>query len=271
MSRTWTSPHPPPAPRPEAGARLLGVLRAAAIAVLVLLGLFILLPIRAIEHLTGGGRTASAYVPMLTCRLALVVLGLRVTRRGHPSLTRGAIVANHASWLDILVLNAQAPLVFVAKSEVSAWPGIGWLARRTGTVFVAREAREAQQQAAHVAARIAAGDLIAFFPEGTSSDGQQVLPFNPTLFEALITAGTPVQPVSLRYTAPPGQEARFFGWWGDMEFAAHAGCVLALASGGRVDVAWQAPIDAASGNNRKALARQAEDLVRAGFVSPLRR
>jgi lyso-ornithine lipid O-acyltransferase len=94
---------------------------------------------------------------------------------------KGALVANHASWLDIFTLNACDRIYFVSKSEVAGWPGIGWLARATGTVFINRQGREAQMQKLLFEARLRAGHRLLFFPEGTSTDGQRVLDFKSTL------------------------------------------------------------------------------------------
>jgi 1-acyl-sn-glycerol-3-phosphate acyltransferase len=107
-----------------------------------------------------------------------------------------------------------------------------------------------------------------FFPEGTSTDGRRVLPFKPTLFEAFfdpgLAPGLRVQPVSVAYHAPDGADPAFYGWWGDMEFAAHLLKVLAHPRGGSVTVVWHAPLVVADFAGRKPLARAAEEAVRAG-------
>ena len=137
----------------------------------------------------------------------------------------GGRVANHASWLDIFALNARKRVYFVSKSEVARWPGIGWLARATGTVFIRRDAREAQAQTEIFETRLDAGHKLLFFPEGTSTDGQRVLPFKIDAFRGLLRAGAArhlrIQPVTVIYTAPTGEDPRFYGWWGDMGFGPH--------------------------------------------------
>ncbi len=122
---------------------------------------------------------------------------------------KGAVVANHSSWLDIFTLNASQRIYFVAKSEVSGWPGIGWLARATGTVFITRKGTEAKRQQDLFEARLRAGHQLLFFPEGTSTDALRVLPFKPTLFQAFFTHGLDrvlfIQPVTVVYHAPPAR------------------------------------------------------------------
>jgi 1-acyl-sn-glycerol-3-phosphate acyltransferase len=187
----------------------------------------------------------------------------------------GAQVANHVSWLDIFVLNAATRLRFVAKAEVAGWPGIGWLARGTGTLFVARDPRRAAEQAREMEARLAAGDRLLFFPEGTSTDGLQVLRFRPTLFAAFFggTRGTQlrVQPVSLAYAAPRGEAAGFYGWWGDMGFGESLLAVLSVPRQGAVRVTYHPPLLVADFADRKALAAAAEAAVRAGAAPQERR
>jgi 1-acyl-sn-glycerol-3-phosphate acyltransferase len=141
MSPTWRSAAPPPAvPRPGAAEWARILLRGGAIGAVTFGGLLLLLALRLIERpLFGLRRPVTPWITVGVCRVTLWLLGLRVTATGRPLRGPGALVANHASWLDIHVLNAAAPLCFVSKAEVAGWPGIGWLARATGTVFVARD------------------------------------------------------------------------------------------------------------------------------------
>jgi 1-acyl-sn-glycerol-3-phosphate acyltransferase len=201
---------------------------------------------------------------MLACR----ILGQRREVRGAPMTGQGAFVANHVSWLDIFVLNASKRLYFVAKAEVAGWSGIGWLARGTGTLFFERDRRKAAAQAREMQDRLAAGHRLLFFPEGTSTDGLRVLPFRPTLFAAFF-AGTNhdsnhVQPVSLSYTAPPGEAPVFYGWWGDTGFGESLVAILAAPRQGGVRVTYHPALAVADFADRKALAAAAEAAVRAG-------
>jgi 1-acyl-sn-glycerol-3-phosphate acyltransferase len=182
---------------------------------------------------------------------------------------KGAVVANHASWLDILTLNACQRVYFVSKAEVAGWPGIGWLARATGTVFIARDRAQADRQRREFEDRLGAGHRLLFFPEGTSTDGRRVLPFKTALFEAFLADGLrhgiAVQPVSVTYRAPAGEDARFYGWWADMDFASHFVQVLSAGRQGSVEVVLHEALQAANYESRKALAQAAEAAVRGGF------
>lgn len=268
MSPTWRSEEVPvQSPVQVVGwARVL--LRGSALLGVLVLGVLVTLLLRFIEApVHGRTRPWTGWITVAVCRIALRLFGLRVDTEGTPMQEAGIFVANHSSWLDIFVLNAGAPLFFVSKSEVASWPGIGWLARVTGTIFVRRARQDAEAQRALLEDRIGAGQRLLFFPEGTSTDGQRVLPFKPTLFAALFSdtlKETHVQPVTVVYSAPDGQDPRFFGWWGDMAFGPHLLQVLACGSGGRVRVTWHAPLVVRDHENRKVLAREAERLVRSG-------
>ncbi len=180
----------------------------------------------------------------------------------------GAAVANHSSWLDIFVLNAAMPVFFVSKAEVARWPGINILTRVTRTHFVARDPRLARQQATELAARTGAGHRLLFFPEGTSSDGRRVLPFKPTLFQGFLDPALPdglaVQPISATYHAPPGRDAGFYGWFGDMALGPHLLAVLAQPRQGRVTVTLHPPV-AVAGHSRKSLCAACETAVRSAM------
>lgn len=131
----------------------------------------------------------------------LAVLGVGLVVRGEPRAEGPAlVVANHVSWLDILVLNAAQPSRFVSKADVKHWPLLGSLITGAGTLFIEREnRRDAMRVVHHVAERLQANDLITIFPEGTTSDGRDLLPFHANLFQAAIAAEAPVVPVALAF------------------------------------------------------------------------
>jgi 1-acyl-sn-glycerol-3-phosphate acyltransferase len=111
------------------------------------------------------------------------------------------LAANHISWLDIVVMQAAVPCRFVAKSDVRHWPLIGTLAAAAGTLFIARESsRDALRVVHQMAEHLQAGDMLAIFPEGTTSNGRQLLPFHANLFQAAIAANAPVLPVALQFS-----------------------------------------------------------------------
>lgn len=266
---TWHGDGQPDPPKPSVFGWMLVALRGPAILAVLGLGVLLIIPVRLVERLFSGPRrpVTGPWVQGI-CRVCLAIMGLRCNRIGRPMKGAGAAVANHSSWLDILVLNAAMPVFFVSKSEVSTWPGINVLTRVTDTHFVARDPKLARQQAEEFAARTRAGHRLLFFPEGTSSDGQRVLPFKPTLFQGFLDPELPhdlaIQPVSVSYHAPRGRDARFYGWWGNMDLGPHLLAVLAQPGQGSVTVTLHPPIRVA-GSNRKTLAAQAEAAVRDGF------
>lgn len=131
----------------------------------------------------------------------LRALGLTVQVRGAPVASGPAlIVANHISWLDILALHAGRYCRFVSKSDVHHWPLIGRLATGAGTLYIERESRrDALRVVHHMADSLRAGQVLAVFPEGTTSDGVSLLPFHANLLQAAIAADAPVQPVALGF------------------------------------------------------------------------
>lgn len=269
-ARPW-DPADEPAPIPIGPSGWLRVaLKGGAMGFVTYGGLLLLLLLRLIERpLFGLRRPLTPSLTRAVCRTNLAILGLRYRVRGRPMEGVGAVVANHASWFDIFTLNACQQIYFVAKSEVAGWAGIGWLARATGTVFIARKGSEAKAQAELFEARLRAGHRLLFFPEGTSTDGLRVLPFKSTLFAAFFAPGLAetlqIQPVSVLYTAPPGQDARFYGWYGRMDFASHFLKLLAVPRQGGVEIVFHPPVRVADFPDRKALATFCEAQVRSAF------
>jgi 1-acyl-sn-glycerol-3-phosphate acyltransferase len=221
------------------------------------------------------------------CRL----LGVRIEIEGEVARDRAVLlVANHTSWLDIPVLSAVAPVSFVAKKEVGGWPFVSSLARLQRSVFVDRARRTAVGAAAgEILQRLNEGDTIVLFAEGTSSDGNRVLPFMTSLFAAVkpplhvdmssqqVDMSAPqmaVQTLSIVYTRlhgiPLGRASRpLVGWYGDMEMRAHAWQLLQAGPlDVRIRIGAPVPLDHFSG--RKDLARKTEDEVRENVVRILR-
>lgn len=134
-------------------------------------------------------------------REMLGVLGIRLELRGQPPMTGPMLLAaNHISWLDILVMHAARHCRFVAKAEVRRWPLIGRLATGGGTLYIERESRrDAMRVVHHIAESLQRGEIVAVFPEGTTSDGVTLLPFHANLIQAAISADAPVQPVALSF------------------------------------------------------------------------
>lgn len=168
--------------------------------------------LRALLHALGGVATLRLEFPRLSederhqrvqawARRMLALLGIALQVRGQPPL-RGPVllVSNHISWLDILVLHAARHCRFVSKADVKRWPLIGALATGAGTLYIERESRrDAMRVVHHVAASLQSGDIVAVFPEGTTSDGVDLLPFHANLIQAAIAAPAPAQPVALQF------------------------------------------------------------------------
>ena len=239
-------------------------LRLAGI-LIVILGLFLPLLILRLVGLKSLGQS----VVRFACRATVFIMGIKFTTVGKRMKHAGAVVANHTSWLDIFTLNAAQKVYFVSKSEVVDWPVIGLLARGVGTVFIKRKRSEAARQKQIFFDRISMGDKLLFFPEGTSTDGQIVLPFKPTLFAAFFEPElahlTWVQPVSVVYRAPENARDNFYGWWGGMGFADSLLMVLGQRKQGSVTIVFHEPLKVEDHKDRKALAKVAEEKVRSGF------
>ncbi|GHC62805.1 lysophospholipid acyltransferase family protein [Neogemmobacter tilapiae] len=251
-------------PHPKgAGDWLRVVWRGGLIGILTFGGLLVLLVLRLAERpLYGLRRPWTGRLTRWVCRANVAILGLGYRVEGAEMAGRGAVVSNHVSWLDIFTLNACTTGNFIAKSEVAGWAGIGWLARATGTMFVIRKGTEAKAQQVELEGRLAAGQHLIFFPEGTSTDGQRVLPFKSSLFAAFQGAGLAIQPVTIVYEAPAGADPRYYGWWAEMEFGPSLLMVLASPRQGRVVITRHAPLHVGDFADRKALTAAAEAAVR---------
>lgn len=213
-------------------------------------------------------------LPVLWHRAARRLLGLRVVEHGRPTSTRPLLIAaNHVSWLDIVVLGSLMPLSFVAKAEVAGWPAFGFLARMQRTVFVDRTRRAATGAATSaIADRLAKGDPMVLFAEGTSSNGNEVKPFRTALLGAARQAlagddaAATVQPLAIAYTRlggmPLGRRRRpHVAWYGDMELAPHL-WALVCGEGLDVEVSWGRPLALGPDDDRKRVAARAEAAVR---------
>jgi 1-acyl-sn-glycerol-3-phosphate acyltransferase len=225
-----------------------------------------------------GARLAHR-LPLHFHRLFLRLFDIRVTVRGmppepgHPTL----VLANHVSWLDIPVMASLMPLSFIAKREIASWPVFGFCARLQRCIFLDRTRKAATAEAnAEVAERLAGGDAIVLFPEGTTGDGIRLLPFRSSLVGAAQAALAEsaheeirLQPMAVTYVRRYGlpvtrREMPDIAWYGDMELVPH---FLACAKGGPLDVVvtWGAPIPFGRGTDRKRATSGAEAEVRRGL------
>lgn len=267
MSPTWDSDVPMVAEPISPIGWVRVVLRGTLLAGVVFGGLLLLLILRLFERpIFATDRPITPYVTQSVCRTALVIMRIPLLVRGPRLKVPGAVVANHGSWIDIFALNARKNVYFVSKSEVASWPGIGWLARATGTVFIRRDPRDVKSQIAVFEDRLRHGHRLLFFPEGTSTDTLRVLPFKPTLFAPFfsdrLVHDMHIQPVTVIYHPPERADPRFYGWWGDMGFADHLVKVLAQRRQGKVELVYHAPVRVDDFPNRKSLASHLEQQVR---------
>lgn len=252
------------------GSPTLGVVRLVA----YLIWTFLLIPVQMLALALRLELRRS--LPLMYHRGCLRIFDLRLTVIGAPSTERPTLfVSNHNSYLDIEVLGALIAGSFVAKSEVSGWPLFGLLAKLQETVFINRNARQdAGRQGESMTARLAAGDSLILFPEGTSSDGNRVLPFKTALFAVANTRiddrPLTVQPVSVTAVAmdgiPLGRTLRpVYAWYGDMDLAPHL-WQLAKLGGIALVVEFHPPLTAEAAGSRKALAEVCWRAVRGGVA-----
>lgn len=147
----------------------------------------------------------------------VAALGIQVEALGEPSTAASLWVSNHISWLDILVINAVHPARFVSKADVRRWPVLGWMVACGGTLFIQRERKRDALRVVHqIAEALKAGDIVAMFPEGTTGDGQSLLPFHANLLQAAVSTEVPVQPLTLRYRDREAEPSRAVAWVGQM-------------------------------------------------------
>ena len=166
----------------------------------------------------------------------------------------GLLVCNHLSYVDILVLGTLAPAVFVSKSEVAGWPVFGWFARISGTIFIRRAIRaDVSRIGAEIRDRLDRGFLVILFPEGTSSDGREVLPFRSSLLEPVSEAGRDVFAAHVNYTNADGSDETAVPYWGDMTLVPH---LLKLLSQPRVRARVCVRAVKSTAEDRKELAKR---------------
>jgi len=257
-------------------------LRAYAIVIVFLIVTLLGIPYQSLN--VRFGRRARKSFPNRYHRFLAKLFDIRITTIGKPVIGEGVlIVANHTSWLDIVVFSAVGEVSFVAKSEVATWPFFSTLAKLQRTVFVERQRRTTTGEARdQIRDRLLAGDALILFPEGTSADGNKVLPFKSALMgaaEARVDDGkggtrpVKVQPVSTAYVGmhglPMGRENRpLYAWYGDMELVPHLWEAL-LSGPIDVVVEFHPPMDVEQAGGRKALAAKAEAIVRRGQARAL--
>ncbi len=215
-------------------------------------------------------RRRSTRLPRYFHKALTQSLGIRVRVHGVPVRGGAALfIANHISWADIPVLGGIVDAAFVAKSEVEGIALVGWLANLGRTVYVERDRRQTSDaQRGAIAERLAAGESVILFPEGTTGDGVAVLPFKSALFAA-VTGNETVQPVTIAYTRLNGlpitrEQLAEIAWIGDTELWPHAVAFTALGRV-RAELIFHPPVRVADFDDRKALSRHCRDVIVQGY------
>lgn len=224
-------------------------------------------------HLLRGVGTVGLVYPLVAgrrrltlkqrwARRLLEILGIRLALDGADVVPASLLVANHISWIDIFVINAIRPASFVSKDEVRRWPLIGWLAARTGTLFLQRGSRrQAHVMSEAVGAVLRGGGNVAVFPEGTTTDGLGVRHFHAALLQPAIDAGKPIQPLALRYLTPGGAHCAAPAYVGDISLWQ---CLKAILAQGAIVAALEVmPAICSTEGPRRALADAARRRIAA--------
>ena len=224
------------------------------------------------------GRRWTRTLPVFYHRWCCRILGFRVRVIGTPTDKRPALfVSNHISYTDVTILGSIIAGSFIAKTEVADWPFFGWLAKLQRSVFVDRQVRNTRTQRDAISQRLDAGEALILFPEGTSGDGNRVLPFKSALFGAVaLPKDRPpaiIQPVSIAYTRLDGMPIRrlyrpFFAWYGAVELASHIWSMVGLGTV-EVVVEFHPPTFLADCGSRKALADYCYSRIAGGVAGAL--
>ena len=212
-----------------------------------------------------GERAARAAWLHRCCQRTLRIMQVHVAVRG-PLPEGGLIVANHLSYLDIVALSAALPCVFVSKMEVADWPLFGVFAKRSGTLFLDRARRGAVSGVAtQMREVLATGVPVILFPEGTSTNGDEVIPFKTSLFEPVAKLGCPMTAAAITYASEHGSVRDEIHWWGPAPLAPH---LLKVFVNRRIDVTIRFGAMRPRTGDRKVIARELHDEVSALRTDP---
>lgn len=205
-------------------------------------------------------------------RFMLVIIGVRVTLRSHPSADRPLLlVSNHLSYLDVTILASQFPVSFTPKSEIASWPVIGRICHITGSIFITRSAASIERSKQEITKALSGGRLVCLYPEGTTGNGLELKPFKSSFFslaeEPIGEKNLMIQPVALTYQSIrrlPIDRSQWpsIAWYGDMELLPHLWDMLKL---GHIDVeiAFLKPVSLQQFSDRKELAIHCQNEIAA--------
>lgn len=199
-------------------------------------------------------------------RSLAAIVGMRVHIKGKPPQPPFFLVANHLSYIDIILLAGQLECTFIAKNEIAEWPGMGWLASGIGTIFIDRKNfQDIPRVISLIDETLAKGLGVILFPEGTSTMGETIKPFSPALLEPAARAAYPVSYAAIRYTTPSNEPPAHASvcWWGDLEFVPH---FLKLLMVSHFDATIVFGEEAIQADDRKLLAKALRTAVGQKFV-----
>lgn len=216
------------------------------------------------------GKDAKLSLIKWWCGGLLRAFNIKVITSGNvpPASTKGVMfIANHVSWADIHALNSQIPLRFIAKAEIRNWPIFGYLAYKANPLFIDRSKRQVAGKIVEITtASLKEGDNLCFFPEGTTTDGTQVLNFKSSVLQAAINADTIIWPVAIRYTNKDGSINTKMAYAGDTGLVESMQQIIRLKHA-VVELHFLAPISA-SNQDRRELTQQAYDVIVAKLALP---
>lgn len=220
-------------------------------------------PQRTLSHLSTFWATVMIWILDITVTADEEIRDLKNT----PFL----IVSNHQSYLDVIVIASMVSTLFVAKKDVQSWPLLGWLASLGGTLYIDRKAfRGAKKSMMEIEKALMNGQNVLIFPEGTSSNGELVFPFRPSLFNAAYRAKCEVLPISVNYKMINGEKFNISNrdlvcWYGNMTFIKHFLNMLEITSC-KVSISYHQPINSTLHQSPQELSFSAYNAVNIGFI-----
>lgn len=253
------------------------LIKSLLIIIFLILLTIILLPIQSIIRLFNF--SASYTIPMFYHRIILKLLSIKIKIVGTPSADASLIVSNHASWIDIFIISSIIHTSFVAKNDVSTWPFVSYLAKLQKTIFIDRNSPKKLTETSDIIKnRLLNHENVTIFPEGTSTDGNKILPFKSSIFiicEKIRRSEIKIQPISIAYKKYNGltmgrTQRQLIAWYGDMNLLSHLYGII-KAGNFDIEVTFHNKIDISENKTRKDIAKECETLVRQGFQKSLNR
>jgi 1-acyl-sn-glycerol-3-phosphate acyltransferase len=206
---------------------------------------------------TGNAKTKRDALKTLWLGWFSAIVKLNIVKEGEPTEQGALLVSNHISWLDIIIIGQYLPAYFVAKSDISNWPIIGYLARQGGTIFIRRgDKQHIRNTTEKMVWLLKQNSNIIAFPEGTTTNGTEVLNFHSSLFQPALLTKSAIQPIALQYQGAAKVQAPFIG---DDDFVPHLINILTLD---KIEVTLSfLPVISSSGKNRNEISLETRDII----------